>query len=69
MNDVSGVLHDPAGEEKLTAIWTGMTGRTGDFEVEVKAARRQILSQNLSSEMYSTAAALFPHRPAGPRHA
>jgi (1->4)-alpha-D-glucan 1-alpha-D-glucosylmutase len=59
MNDVSGVLHDPAGEDRMTAIWTAMTGRTGDFEQEVKAARRQILSQNLASEMYSTAAALF----------
>ena len=59
MNDVSGVLHDPAGEAKLTALWTGLTGRPGDFEVEVRAARRQILSESLASEMYSCAVALF----------
>jgi (1->4)-alpha-D-glucan 1-alpha-D-glucosylmutase len=59
MNDVSGLLHDPAGEMPLTALWTRLTGRTGAFEVEAQAARRQILSQILASEMYSTAAALF----------
>ncbi|MBV9812104.1 MAG: malto-oligosyltrehalose synthase, partial [Acetobacteraceae bacterium] len=39
MSDVSAVLHDPAGEEPLTALWTRLTGRTGDFEEEVQAAR------------------------------
>ncbi len=59
MNDVSGLLHDPAGEAPLTALWTRLTGRPGAFDVEAQAARRQILSQILASEMYSTAAALF----------
>ena len=58
MNDVSAVLHDTAGEEKLTALWTTLTGRPGSFEVEAIAARRQILRESLSSELFSTAAAL-----------
>jgi (1->4)-alpha-D-glucan 1-alpha-D-glucosylmutase len=59
MNDVSGVLHDGSGETKLTALWSTLTGRPGDFEVEVKAARQQILSESLASEMYSCAVAVF----------
>ncbi len=58
MNDVSAVLHDSAGEAPLTALWTGLTGRPGAFETEAKAARRQILRESLSSELFSTAAAL-----------
>jgi (1->4)-alpha-D-glucan 1-alpha-D-glucosylmutase len=58
MNDVSAVLHDPAGEAKLTAIWSGLTGRPASFEVEAQAARRQILRESLSSELFSTAAAI-----------
>ncbi len=58
MNDVSAVLHDPAGEAPLTALWTGLTGRPAAFEVEAMAARRQILRESLSSELFATAAAL-----------
>jgi (1->4)-alpha-D-glucan 1-alpha-D-glucosylmutase len=58
MNDVSGVLHDPAGEEPLTTLWSGLTGRPASFEVEAMAARRQILRESLSSELFSTAAAI-----------
>ena len=59
MNDVSAVLHDPAAEDSLTDLWVTMTGRPGSFEVEAVAARRQILRESLSSELFSTAAALF----------
>jgi len=58
MNDASAVLHDPAGEAPLTTLWTSMTGRPGAFEDEAMAARRQILRENLSSELFVTAAAL-----------
>ncbi len=58
MNDVSAVLHDAAGEAPLTVLWTALTGRPGAFEVEAMAARRQILRESLSSELFSTAAAL-----------
>ena len=58
MNDVSAVLHDPAGEEPLTTLWSTLTGRPASFEVEAMAARRQILRESLSSELFSTAAAI-----------
>ena len=59
MSDVSAVLHDPAGEAPLTALWTRLTGRPGDFEEEVQAARRQIVRESLSSEWFATANALL----------
>jgi (1->4)-alpha-D-glucan 1-alpha-D-glucosylmutase len=59
MNEVSAVLHDPAGEEPLTSIWTGFTSRPADFEDEAQPARRQILREALSSELWATAAALL----------
>ena len=58
MNDAGAVLTDPAGEGPLTAMWTALTGRTGVFAEEAMAARRQILRENLSSELFSVAQAL-----------
>ncbi len=58
MNDVSAVLHDPEGETEITRIWTQATGRTGVFEEESVPARRQILRESLSSELYATSVAL-----------
>ena len=58
MNDVGAVLHDPAGEAPLTEFWTAATGRPASFEAEAQAARRQILRESLSSELFNTAAAL-----------
>ncbi len=58
MNDVGAVLHDPAGELPLTTLWTGLTGRPARFEDEAQAARRQILRENLSSELFATATAV-----------
>jgi len=58
MDQISGVLHDPAGEAPLTHLWTTLTGRTGLFEEEEQPARRQILQDNLASELNANAAAL-----------
>jgi (1->4)-alpha-D-glucan 1-alpha-D-glucosylmutase len=58
MDEASGVLHDPAGEAPLTALWTEATGRSGSFEEEAREARRQILRDNLASELNGTAAVL-----------
>ena len=58
MNDAGAVLTDPAGEAPLTAMWTSMTARTGVFTEESMAGRRQILRENLSSELFSVAQAL-----------
>jgi (1->4)-alpha-D-glucan 1-alpha-D-glucosylmutase len=58
MDQVSGVLHDPKGEAPLTELWATLSGRSGNFEDEEHAARRQILRDNLASELGATAAAL-----------
>ncbi len=57
MDQVSGVLHAPEGEAALTHIWMSQTGRSGEFVTEEQAARRQILRDNLASELNATAAA------------
>jgi malto-oligosyltrehalose synthase len=58
MNEVSGLLHDPAGEAPLTALWTETGGRTGSFAVEETAARREILDRSFSAQLASVVAAL-----------
>ena len=58
MNDASAVLHDPAGEAPITALWTALTGRAAAFEDEAMPARRKILSESLSSELFATATAV-----------
>jgi len=58
MDEAGGVLHDPAGEGPLTALWTEGTHRPALFEAEARQARRQILRDNLTSELNATAAAL-----------
>jgi (1->4)-alpha-D-glucan 1-alpha-D-glucosylmutase len=58
MDQVGGVLHAPEGEAALTHLWTSLTGRPGDFETEEEAARRQILQDNLASELGAASAAL-----------
>ena len=58
MSDVSALQHDPAGEAPLTTQWTALTGRPAMFADETRPARRQILRESLSSELWATAAAL-----------
>jgi (1->4)-alpha-D-glucan 1-alpha-D-glucosylmutase len=58
MDEASGVLHDPEGEAPLTALWTESTGRPAAFDEEARLAKRQILRDNLASELNGTAAAL-----------
>ncbi|UPG74074.1 malto-oligosyltrehalose synthase [Roseomonas gilardii subsp. gilardii] len=58
MDEVAGLLHDPAGEERLTRLWTDLTARSPRFEDEAREARRQILRENLASELNGTATAL-----------
>ena len=58
MNEVSAVLHDPDGAAPLTLLWTRLTGRPAGFAEEAMPARRQILRETLSSELWATSAAL-----------
>ncbi len=58
MSDVAAVLHDPDGAGPLTTLWTALTNRPAIFAQEAMPARRQILRETLSSELWATAAAL-----------
>jgi (1->4)-alpha-D-glucan 1-alpha-D-glucosylmutase len=58
MDQVSGLLHDPEGEAPLTHLWMSLTGRPGEFIAEEEKARRQILRNNLASELGAVSAAL-----------
>lgn len=46
MAEVSGLLHDPAGEPALTRLWTEASGDPRDF-AEVAAAAREEIAQRL----------------------
>ncbi|MET0379206.1 MAG: malto-oligosyltrehalose synthase, partial [Spongiibacteraceae bacterium] len=58
MNEVSALLHNPAGESELTRLWTALSGRSGDFDVESHRARRRILQELLAAEFNACAYAL-----------
>ncbi len=58
MNEVAAILHCPEGEAEITRIWVQATGRPADFAEEAVAARRQILRESLSSEVFATSVAL-----------
>ncbi len=50
MEDASAVLHDPAGEKPLAALWTGFSGRTADFAQEELRARQDMLSWSFAGQ-------------------
>ena len=58
MNNVNALLHDPAGEQPLTQLWTQLSGRSGDFEIEQRAARRRVVDELLTADFNATAQAL-----------
>lgn len=50
MDQVGGLLHDPAGEPVLRRLWQDASGRSGDFAAEERAARDEILAGSLQPE-------------------
>jgi (1->4)-alpha-D-glucan 1-alpha-D-glucosylmutase len=58
MDQVSAVLHDPAGEAPLSLLWKEVSGSPRDFPAEERLARRQILRDNLAAEREACARAL-----------
>jgi len=58
MDQAGALLHDPAGDAPLAALWTDLTGEPADFQAEVRQARRQLLANNLSGEFEAAARAL-----------
>ncbi|WP_420473566.1 malto-oligosyltrehalose synthase [Noviherbaspirillum sp. ST9] len=58
MDRVGALLHDPAGDAPLAAMWNALTGHDLDFQAEVRQARRQLLTNNLAGEFEAAARAL-----------
>ena len=51
LNDVLGVLVDPAGEEPLTALWQSFTDSTASYDQVVATTKRLVLAQVLPAEV------------------
>lgn len=58
MNEVSAVLHNPAGEALLRELWGRLSGRSGDFAQEERAARWRIPQELLYADFNACALAL-----------
>jgi malto-oligosyltrehalose synthase len=58
MDQVSAVLHDPAGESPLGVLWRAISGRGKDFEWEEAEARRELLDRGFAAQLTGLVAAL-----------
>ena len=57
LNEVSALLHDPAGAEPLAALWHALSGRPADFAEEEHPARRDMVARGFAGQLDSTAQA------------
>lgn len=55
MNQVGALAHEGDGEEPLRDLWIEQTGRSGDFDAEVQAARRRIPQELLAADFNACA--------------
>lgn len=51
MNQVSGLQHDPDGEDALTELWAEVSGRFPDFEDEELEARNELLVRAFAGQL------------------
>ena len=58
MDQVSALLHDPAGAGPLQSLWVEVSGDSLGFEAHVHAARRQLLAENFVGELEALVSAL-----------
>lgn len=58
MDQVSALLHDPAGADPLQQLWFEVSGDTRSFDAHVQAARRQLLAENFVGELNALVRAL-----------
>jgi malto-oligosyltrehalose synthase len=58
MDQVSAVLHDPAGENPLGRLWRAISGRAEDFESEEAEARRELLDRSFAAQLAGLVTAL-----------
>ncbi|MEI4473608.1 malto-oligosyltrehalose synthase [Frigidibacter sp. MR17.24] len=69
---IAGLLADPEGVARLTALWRAETGETGDFHAALTLAKNEVIRRDLSAELVQlttladAAAAAIPHLEAGP---
>ncbi|MDB6142109.1 MAG: treY [Pseudomonas sp.] len=59
MNQVSLLQHDPKGEAPLGELWSRLSERTADFNLEVLEARNLVLHGTLAGDFESVAQALL----------
>jgi (1->4)-alpha-D-glucan 1-alpha-D-glucosylmutase len=67
MDQISAVLHKPAGESPLVHQWQQMSGRSAKFSFEEERARREILDRSFSAQLEGLVSAL--HRFSSDVHA
>jgi (1->4)-alpha-D-glucan 1-alpha-D-glucosylmutase len=51
MDQVSSVLHDPAGEVPLGWLWSSISGRPMEFATEEVTARREMLDRSFTAQL------------------
>lgn len=66
MNEVSALLHHPAGEAPLTALWAARTGRPAAFADEEHRARAEILERTFPGQLAAVARAIHAELRAEP---
>jgi (1->4)-alpha-D-glucan 1-alpha-D-glucosylmutase len=59
MDQISAVLHNPAGESPLVRQWQEMSGRAAKFSSEEESARREILDRSFSAQLEQLVSALY----------
>jgi len=58
MDQVSALLHDPAGEQPLTELWQRLSGRSADFHAEARRARRRLAEELFAADVSACARVL-----------
>ena len=59
MEEVSALLHDPAGQEPLDALWEKVSGRPADFHAEELRARQDMLAWSFEGQLQSCIGAFY----------
>jgi (1->4)-alpha-D-glucan 1-alpha-D-glucosylmutase len=59
MDEISSLQHDANGEHTLEKLWERASGRSADFAIEEKLARRQILQRSFAAQHEAAAQALY----------
>jgi (1->4)-alpha-D-glucan 1-alpha-D-glucosylmutase len=58
MDQISSVLHDPAGEVPLGRVWSSISGRPMEFAIEEQSARRELLNRSFTAQLTTLVSAL-----------